>query len=137
MRRPLTVGVRAAAFDAKGRIFLVRHTYVPGWHMPGGGVEGGESVYESLERELAEEGNLTLSEPAQLFGVYHNRWINRRDHVVFFVCRNVAQRDLHKPDLEIAEAGFFALDKLPEGISRATQRRLAELSGNAAPGRYW
>ncbi|MCP4318758.1 MAG: NUDIX domain-containing protein [Hyphomicrobiales bacterium] len=137
VRRPLTMGVRAAAFDADGRIFLVRHTYVPGWYMPGGGVEAGETVYVTLERELAEEGNLALTEPAELYGLYHNKWTNRRDHVVFFICRNVTQRDVHKPDLEIAEAGFFDIDALPDGITLATQRRLAELSGSVNKGRYW
>ena len=37
--RGMTLGVRAACFNADGQIFLVRHTYVPGWYMPGGGVE--------------------------------------------------------------------------------------------------
>ena len=39
LARGMTLGVRAAAFDEGGRVFLVRHSYVPGWHMPGGGVE--------------------------------------------------------------------------------------------------
>ena len=131
------MGVRAAAFDAEGRIFLVRHTYVPGWYMPGGGVEPGETVYETLERELAEEGNLSLTEPAEFFGMYHNKWTNRRDHVVLFICRNVIQSDVYKPGMEVAEAGFFDMDALPEDITLATKRRLAELAGSAERSRYW
>lgn len=137
VRRPLTMGVRAAVFDAEGRIFLVRHTYVPGWYMPGGGVEAGETVYETLERELAEEGNLVLSEPAELYGIYHNKWTNRRDHVVFFICRNVTQRDARNPDMEIAEAGFFETGALPDGITLATRCRLEELSGSVEKGHCW
>ncbi|RYE35929.1 MAG: NUDIX domain-containing protein, partial [Hyphomicrobiales bacterium] len=53
----MTVGVRAACFDRQGRVFLVRHSYIPGWHMPGGGVERYETVGQALEKELREEGN--------------------------------------------------------------------------------
>ncbi len=48
--RGMTLGVRAACFDEQGRIFLVRHTYVPGWYLPGGGVEHGETVAVRLRR---------------------------------------------------------------------------------------
>ena len=42
--RPLTIGVRAAIIDADDRVFLVRHSYVAGWHLPGGAVEPGETI---------------------------------------------------------------------------------------------
>ena len=56
--RGMTLGVRAACFDEAGHIFLVRHTYIPGWHLPGGGVERGETAIEALFKEMREEGNL-------------------------------------------------------------------------------
>jgi len=32
--RALTMGVRAVVIDAGGKVFLVRHSYVSGWHLP-------------------------------------------------------------------------------------------------------
>lgn len=135
--RGMTMGVRAACFDAEGRVFLVRHSYVPGWHMPGGGLERGETAFQALVKELREEGNLEMSGPPELFHVYFNRQTSKRDHVVFYRCRDIRQISAKKPDMEIVESGFFALDALPAGTTPATRRRLAELSGSAPPAEVW
>jgi 8-oxo-dGTP pyrophosphatase MutT (NUDIX family) len=135
--RGMTMGVRAACFDAEGRVFLVRHSYVLGWHMPGGGLERGETALQALVKELREEGNLEMSGPPELFHVYFNRQTSNRDHVVFYHCRNVRQVSPKKPDMEIVESGFFALDDLPAATTSATRRRLAELSGSTPPAEFW
>ncbi|WP_428425593.1 NUDIX domain-containing protein [Pararhizobium sp.] len=135
--RGMTMGVRAACFDAEGRVFLVRHSYVPGWHMPGGGLERGETALQALVKELREEGNLEMSGPPELFHVYYNRQTSKRDHVIFYRCLNVRQVSPKKPDMEIVESGFFALDDLPAATTPATRRRLAELSGSAPPADVW
>jgi ADP-ribose pyrophosphatase YjhB (NUDIX family) len=132
----MTIGVRAACFDDEGRIFLVRHSYIPGWHMPGGGVERHETVRQALAKELREEGNLELIAPAELIHVYFNRRTSKRDHVVFFRCR-VRQTAPRLRDREIVESGFFALDRLPEGTTSATRRRLRELAGEAEFEELW
>ena len=80
-RRGMTLGVRAAVFDETGGILLVRHSYVPGWYMPGGGVERGETMRVSLERELIEEAGVALTAPPALFGIYWNNRASPRDHV--------------------------------------------------------
>lgn len=136
LTRGMTLGVRAAAFDEHGRVFLVRHSYVPGWHMPGGGVERGETLLQALVKELREEGNLEIIGAPDLVTVYFNSPTSRRDHVAFYRCA-VRQSAPKQPDREIVEAGFFAPDQLPEAVTRATRRRLSELSGDAPFSEIW
>lgn len=136
LTRSMTLGVRAACFDGEGRLFLVRHSYIVGWHMPGGGVERHETVEQALEKELREEGNLVISGKPQLFHVYFNNRTSKRDHVVFYRVE-VVQPAPRKPDLEIVESGFFPLDALPPGTTKATFRRLKELEGAEPPSNYW
>lgn len=137
-RRGMTLGVRAAVFDTDGRVFLVRHSYVPGWYLPGGGVEPGETLAEALDRELMEEGGIALDAPAELFGLYLNRKVSRRDHVALFVGRAWRQeRPPRVPNLEIVDCGFFGPDALPETVSAATHRRLAEIRREVAVSPDW
>ena len=136
LRRGMTLGVRAACFDRDGRIFLVRHTYVPGWYLPGGGVERHETAMQALEKELREEGNLVMRAPPVLFHVYYNRGGSKRDHVLFYRVE-VEQTAPRKPDREIAESGFFALDNLPENVTSATLRRVREVAGQEPPSDIW
>ena len=135
--RGMTLGVRAACFDAQGRVFLVKHSYIPGWHMPGGGMERSETAHQALAKELREEGNLVMSERPELFHVYYNRQTSKRDHVLFYRCRNVSQTGPKFPDSEILESGFFALENLPADTTTATRRRLAELRGLSPASDYW
>ncbi len=131
LSRGMTMGVRAACFDEAGRVFLVRHSYVPGWYLPGGGIERGETALEALAKEMREEGNLVLGTPPQLVHAYFNSRISRRDHVLFYRCDGVTQTAPRLRDREIVEAGFFALDALPADATAATRRRLDELAGRA------
>jgi len=134
--RGMTMGVRAACFDEEGRLFLVRHSYVAGWHMPGGGVERHETVEQALEKELREEGNLVMTARPQLFQVYFNRTTSKRDHIAFYRVP-VRQTAPRKPDREIVESGFFPLDELPAETTTATRQRLRELFGEEPPSQYW
>lgn len=137
LMRGMTVGVRVAAFDAVGRVFLVKHTYTPGWYLPGGAVDPGETAEEAAHREAREEGNLTCESPLDLRGLYQNREVSVRDHVAFYVARRCIQTAPRRPDGEIAASGFFALDALPEDVTRATVRRLDELAGRRTPDGTW
>src|ERR1700730_13315805 len=119
--RAMTLGVRALVIDDAGRIFLVKHSYVSGWHLPGGGVEAGE----------------TLTDPPPFHGMFFNRQASRRDHVAVFVVRAFSQPSMPKPNHEIVAHGFFDVDALPNDTSAATRARVAEVLGGAPVAELW
>jgi ADP-ribose pyrophosphatase YjhB (NUDIX family) len=135
--RGMTLGVRAVVIDKDGKVFLVMHSYLAGWHLPGGGVETGETLAVALTRELREEGNIELLEPPPLFAVYYNSRVSRRDHVALYVVRAFRQSAPPRPNHEIVAHGFFAPDALPEGTSRATRERLAEVLAGKNVAELW
>ena len=136
--RGMTLGVRGAAIDREGRVCLVRHTYVAGWHLPGGGVEPGETAAEAMLREFREEAELGLApEQLRLHGFYRNLAASGRDHVALYVATDAARLRVKAPDREIAECGFFPLDALPEGTTRATRERLREIREGLPPAALW
>lgn len=135
--RGMTLGVRAVVLDADNRVFLVKHTYVSGWYLPGGGVEVGQSFREAMLRELMEEGRIeVLGEPV-LLGVYLNSHVSPRDHVAVYVVRQFRQDRAPEPNREIAETGFFALDSLPADTTEGTRLRLAEVLHGRPAGITW
>jgi 8-oxo-dGTP pyrophosphatase MutT (NUDIX family) len=136
---PLRLGVRGLVIERRDEqdcVLLVRHTYISGWYLPGGGVEAGESVHAALARELAEEANVELLASPLLHGLFFNRTASQRHHVACYVVRNFRIAP-HRPNFEIAEARFFPADALPEGTSRATRVRIAEVLKNAPATEIW
>ena len=135
--RGLTLGVRGLVLDPQGRIFLIKHSYVAGWHLPGGGVEPGEALGTALERELHEEGNIELIGAPELFGIYWNRRATARDHVALYVVRAFRQSAPPQPNSEIVAHGFFASDALPDGTTGSTRARVTEVLERRAPAAIW
>ncbi len=125
LTRAKTLGVRAIALDA-GRVLLVRHTYRQGWYLPGGGVDRDETAEAAAIRELREEAGIVCNGRPVLHGFYRNRAHSPRDHVACYVVRDFTAGP-RAPDWEIAETGFFPVDALPDGTTRATRARLGEL----------
>ena len=135
--RGMTLGVRGIAIDPQGRVALVRHTYVSGWHLPGGGVEVGETFMEALMRELAEEGRVVPAGKPELHGLFFNSHVSRRDHVAVYIIRQFTQDRMPEPNHEIVACGFFAASALPEGTTEGTRRRIAEVLDGLAPIATW
>jgi 8-oxo-dGTP pyrophosphatase MutT (NUDIX family) len=137
LTRGLTLGVRGLVIDDARRIFLVQHTYVRGWHLPGGGVEPRETLLTALARELVEEGNIELTAPPVLHGMFFNARVSQRDHVACFVVQSFRQSAPPPPNYEIAASGFFPLDELPGDTGAGTRGRIAEVVYGAPVSERW
>lgn len=135
--RGMTLGVRGVVLDGGNKVFLVRHSYVAGWHLPGGGVEVGETSHEALRRELVEEGRIELTAEPVLHGLFFNGHVSRRDHVAVYIVRQFRQDRLPEPNHEIVECGFYDAGALPADTTRGTRLRIAEVLDGAAPIATW
>lgn len=134
--RGMTLGVRAVATDGDGRVMLVRHTYLEGWWLPGGGVDRGETTGDAAVRELREEAGLVATVPPRLISIHSNERFFRGDHVLVYAVDafTVGERSSHG---EIADAAWFAPDALPPDAHRSTVARLGEIFGGAPSDPAW
>lgn len=137
MQRSVTLGVRVVIRDADQRVFLVRHGYAPGWHLPGGGVDRGENLLQAVLRETREETGIRLIEPPRLFAVYSNFEAFPRDHVALFIAGQHVAETTPASSFEIREGGFYPLSSLPPDATEGTRRRLAEVFNGAQPSETW
>jgi ADP-ribose pyrophosphatase YjhB (NUDIX family) len=135
--RGMTLGVRGVVLDGDNRVFLVKHSYVAGWHLPGGGVEVGETFRDALRRELVEEGRIELSGEPVLHGLFFNSHVSRRDHVAVYVVRNYRQDRLPEANHEIVACGFFEAKALPAETTEGTRLRISEVLEDKAPIATW
>jgi 8-oxo-dGTP pyrophosphatase MutT (NUDIX family) len=135
--RGMTLGVRGVVLDQENRVFMVKHSYVAGWHLPGGGVEVGETILEALKREVSEEGCIELTGEPVLLGLFFNAHVSRRDHVAVYIIRQFRQTRIPEPNREIVATGFFDAKALPEGTTPGTRLRISEVLDGRAPIATW
>ncbi|MBV9994614.1 MAG: NUDIX domain-containing protein [Caulobacteraceae bacterium] len=131
--RGMTLGVRAVVVNAEGEVLLVEHTYSHGWHLPGGGVERGETVEAALARELVEEAGVVMNGPPTLVGVRDNYAAFHGDHVVCFRIDRWTRGEATSRG-EILHTCWAAPDALPPGVSRLTRVFILQAAGSLSPG---
>lgn len=136
LTRSKTLGVRVAVFDDADAVMLVRHSYSPGWILPGGGVEKGELLQFSAKREILEEAGIVAEGPLVLHGIFSNEKKFPGDFVCLFVLRQFRQV-AWKPDAEILEAKFFPTDQLPVDITDGSRARIGEILKGDPISEYW
>ena len=137
VKRHMTLGTRVALIDGD-KVYLIRQTYLPGWHFPGGGVEPGETAEVSGGRELEEETGYRPAGTMELCGLYLNsNEATNRDHIAFYLCRDFEKVAEVGPNYEIAGAAWFPLDALPADATPPTVRRIEELLSGARPSAMW
>lgn len=129
--RPLLqVGASVIVVDEKQRVLLQLRADNDCWGYAGGSVELDEEVEAAAKRELEEETGL-CADKLELFGVFSGKDTHyvypNGDEVsnvdIVYICREY-HGDL-KPQLsEVKELRFFALDKIPDNISKPIQKAL-------------
>ena len=124
------------AFNPAGELLLIRNTYGDRhlFMLPGGGIERGESPAEAAGRELEEETAIK-AELLEARAAYVSRTEGRRDMVYLFTA--LATQAAVPCGVEVEEARFFPLDALPENLSAATARRIAEYRGERPVSESW
>lgn len=116
-------GCRVLAFDASGRVLLIRHSYGSGsWLLPGGGIARGEAPLLAAQRELVEETGLALIAPRCL-AVLDEPLYGTINRVHLFT--GIGQGALCCDGREVIEARFFAPGDWPDKLSPQLARHLA------------
>lgn len=119
------------------RVLLIRHTYTPGWHFPGGGVERGETSRLALQRELKEEAGIEADRSAlELVSVHANHAFFPNDHVLVFRVREWTQGEATQRG-EVAEIRFVDPLNPPSDTTKGTKNRLRELFSGEPPSEHW
>lgn len=121
-----TLGTRAIILNSKNEILLVKHTYTPGWHFPGGGVDKGESPRQAIIREVKEEAGVIPLKSPEIIDCYFNIYLGVYDIVSLYFIKEF-HIEPFKSNKEIAEAKWFSIENLPEDASNATKKRVAEV----------
>lgn len=103
------VGVSGLLLDDSNQILLLRHRFHDAriWGMPGGWLSPGETICDCWRREVKEELNLNTAVEAVICHRATRRTLE------FFLLGRISGGQLKIDPVEILEAQFFSVEKLP------------------------
>jgi ADP-ribose pyrophosphatase YjhB (NUDIX family) len=124
-----------ALIERDGKVLLVRHSYVPGWLLPGGGVGRGEAAEHAVIREMREEIGLVRCTTPELFGLYSRKAGWATNVIALYRLRDAEFTFV--PNLEIRETQFVDPANPPDGTPRSVATRLNEFAGLQPRSPFW
>jgi ADP-ribose pyrophosphatase YjhB (NUDIX family) len=122
----------AGSITHKGKILLVRHNLLKKWQIPGGLQEIGESVQQTVQREIKEELGLDLV-AGSLISVYsHPKWTiefpykSKIQQLTFFFSMEGEISPISIQASEIAAYQFFAPDEIPDETFDCCKQKVSD-----------
>ena len=124
------VGVGAILVDGAGRLFLSRRGPLAKnerglWEFPGGSVEFGEKLADSLAREMREEYGIEIA-VGELLDVVDHMLPDEGQHWVSptFICRVKSGQPVIREPGKCTEIGWFHPDEMPDDLTMITRENL-------------
>jgi ADP-ribose pyrophosphatase YjhB (NUDIX family) len=131
-----TRGVKVMVFNPRGELVLIRNSYGRSdlFVLPGGGIRPFEQPAKAAVREIREEIGLDLDQ-LTLVSTHVSTTEGKRDMIYLYKATATGLPQVG--GVEVAEVGFFELDRVPPTTSSATRRRIAEYRGIAPASAHW
>ncbi len=134
--RPMTLGVRAVIIDDEDRVFMVRQA------MSRAGIFGRRCreqarLCSTRSARRQRRRGIAITGTPRLHGMFFNKAASPRDHVAVFVVEDFNIEGIRSPSYEIAETAVFPIDALPQGVTRGSRQRIAEIFHDAPVSETW
>ena len=131
-KETLIIPGAAGAIIHEGKILLVRHDLLKKWQVPGGMQEIGESIQQTVQREIKEELNLDLTAGPLISVFSHPKWTielpdgSKIQQLTFFFRMEGEISPISIQASEISACQFFSPDEIPEDIFDCCRQKVAD-----------